>query len=425
MTNASTTLEEKIQNLPFMIYKTQEWKNIFNDVLDESQKAEFEGSASQLALLKALKEMGSLVKQHAEAVAKITQESIEEEIKDAFAHHTSSSSGTQSADKGPAKPKLSEPPIFSGSDGKIKFTEWMDKILIWIDYQELKNDKDKITLASARLTGAATKYVLPWTKKIISGKPVDWDEFIKDLKRIYGQRNTEEGHKEEFDEFVKDTGAARRDFISHMEKFRTLAELSQYDDKYIINKLNKLLDSQTRVVIITSQTNAKNTFPTKWREYLEKVVEIHKAFKTAREDVYDEVKREPKEQKSDDPKPKKKPTTRNTVPSRTYPARENSARRTDKWCTRCERNNHNTDECFFTKRDEKKKKESEKEHKVAGPSKPADKPSFKKDFKKDFKGKSRAVRAAKIESDDDRQYETPNEQDSAEEVEELLEERPK
>ncbi|KAI0689204.1 hypothetical protein BC835DRAFT_1418713 [Cytidiella melzeri] len=88
------------------------------------------------------------------------------------------------------QPKIGEPPEFNGTDGKVKFNEWLNKISLWLVHENVATDRQRIAVAMNRLSGAAAQYMEPWIKKLTKGQTTGtWEEFENKLKVQYGQRD--------------------------------------------------------------------------------------------------------------------------------------------------------------------------------------------------------------------------------------------
>jgi hypothetical protein len=81
------------------------------------------------------------------------------------------------------QPKIGEPPEFNGTDGKVKFNEWLNKVSLWLVHEGVATDKQRIAVAMGRLSGAAAQYMEPWIKKLTKGETLgSWEDFIGELR---------------------------------------------------------------------------------------------------------------------------------------------------------------------------------------------------------------------------------------------------
>jgi hypothetical protein len=80
---------------------------------------------------------------------------------------TSTASGTTSvpAPASRSKPKIADPPKFKGNKtGKITLEQWLQKVGIWLRYQDIKSDEDKITTTLMYLEGELSP---SWTTTLL------------------------------------------------------------------------------------------------------------------------------------------------------------------------------------------------------------------------------------------------------------------
>ena len=170
-------------------------------------------------------------------------------------------------------PKLADPPEFNGTDGKVKFTEWLNKLNLWLVHEKITSDAMKITAAMGKLSGAAASYMEPWIEALTTGQTLGtWAEFLAELKVQYGQKDEKEGAKKEITALFNNTDLARKNFIKYAEKFRTLGRLSGYTDGLLIEKLELVIDQPMRLALIGRMGHLPNT----WGKYLDLLLELYK-----------------------------------------------------------------------------------------------------------------------------------------------------
>jgi hypothetical protein len=140
------------------------------------------------------------------------------------------------------QPKMAEPPKFSG-ESKVKFGEWKDWVLLWFSHKNVIMDKQQITMALAHLTSSAACYMKPWIERLESGQTIGtWDKFIQEMKVQYSQRNEKEGAKNEITALFKNKTLASKNFIDYCKKFCTLGCICGYQDNFMINKLDRVME---------------------------------------------------------------------------------------------------------------------------------------------------------------------------------------
>lgn len=57
--------------------------------------------------------------------------------------------------------KISKPPEFDSTDGKIKFQEWINKIHLWFVHEGIVTDRHHIAVAMNKLSSSAAQYMEP------------------------------------------------------------------------------------------------------------------------------------------------------------------------------------------------------------------------------------------------------------------------
>ena len=175
---------------------------------------------------------------------------------------------------GSRQPKIGEPPIFKGSDDKIKLEEWRNLISLWCAHEGITTDKQKIVTALSRLQGPAHKYMASYYDRVGRGQDLGtWDAFMDELAQIYGQRDDKEGAKKEITALFNNKDLAAKDFIKYAERFRTLGRLTGYDDELLIDKLREVVSRDMRIALVG--TRGSNV-PKKWTEFLDMLLDFYR-----------------------------------------------------------------------------------------------------------------------------------------------------
>ncbi|KAH9896412.1 hypothetical protein C8Q73DRAFT_642514 [Cubamyces lactineus] len=175
---------------------------------------------------------------------------------------------------GSRQPKIGEPPIFKGSDDKIKLEEWRNLISLWCAHEGITTDKQKIVTALSRLQGPAHKYMASYYDRV--GRSQDlgtWDAFMDELAQIYGQRDDKEGAKKEITALFSNKELAAKDFIKYAERFRTLGRLTGYDDELLIDKLREVVSRDMRIALVG--TRGSNV-PKKWPDFFDMLLDFYR-----------------------------------------------------------------------------------------------------------------------------------------------------
>ncbi|OSC96532.1 hypothetical protein PYCCODRAFT_1448464 [Trametes coccinea BRFM310] len=175
---------------------------------------------------------------------------------------------------GSRQPKIGEPPIFKGSDDKIKLEEWCNLISLWCAHEGITTDKQKIVTALSRLQGPAHKYMAWYYDRVGKGQDLGtWDAFMDELAQIYGLQHDKEGAKKKITALFSNKDLAAKDFIKYAERFRTLGRLTGYDDELLIDKLREVVSRDMRIALVgTRGSNA----PKKWPDFLDMLLDFYR-----------------------------------------------------------------------------------------------------------------------------------------------------
>jgi hypothetical protein len=285
------------------------------------------------------------------------------------------------------QPKIGEPPEFSGSDQKVKFTEWFNKVSLWLVHEGLVTDRQRIAVAMTKLTGAAAQYMEPWIQKLTSGGTVGtWTEFVDELKVQYGQNDEKEGAKKELTALFANKDLAHKNFIKYAERYRTLGRISGYEDQLLMDKLEAVIEREMRLVLIGWQGSGANTLPTNWREFLNLLLNLYKQVhpEKAEGHIFSKGHADGTVPMDVDTMEKKKKGKKG---KHGKSAEANSTEKKDKFCHICNTSgSHNTADCFYN---------------AKNPNARANKDKAKKDGKKDGKEErpKKKIRGVQSESD--------------------------
>src|SRR4051812_38487522 len=245
--SSDTEMMKRLKEIKFPKHDAEKWGQIFTEGLSAEETKDFRDMpAIGYALNRAIDEMSVLSTQYLEQIIGILGSVIKEQEDRIYEIRTTGKDGVG------RKPKLPDPPVFNGAGGDMKFGEWVDKVQLWISYENVVSDRHKIILTTLRMSGAASKYVTSWTRKAAdTTKLVSYNSFITELKQIYGQRDEQDGAKKEFNELCRNEDFTHRNFIKFAERFRTLAKLCEHPSSHIIDRLEKMLDKEMRISIAT------------------------------------------------------------------------------------------------------------------------------------------------------------------------------
>lgn len=318
---------------------------------------------------------------------------------------------------GSRQPKIGELPEFNGTDGKVSFNEWLDKVQLWVVHEGVTTDRQRIAIAMNKLSGAAARYMRPWIQNLASGGTIGtWPEFISELRVQYGQKDEKEGAKKELTALFANKDLAQKDFVKYAERFRTLGRLTGYDDELLIDKLDLVVEKDMRLVLIGYKR--ANQLPTKWTEFLDLLLDIYKNVhpEKAQDKIFSKDKDNhgaPMDVDSAESKKGKKKQSKGK--SREVNAADKN---TNKYCHICKMKNHNTEECRYNsrkdklsgssgekKKDERKKEEKPKGHKVrsaeTGQGSDDEETSTPKSLKVDSAELAKTTHISELDSDED------------------------
>ena len=244
------------------------------------------------------------------------------------------------------KGKVPEPPVFSGSENKMQVKDWINQIALFANLTGYQTDHQKILCALTRLRAPATTYMRAYYDKVEANQALGtWDNFVKELNSIYGQRDDKEGAKKELAQLWGNKELAKKNFVKFVEQYRTLARLVEYTDEVHIDKLRDVIPQELRNALIMYDVGGN--LPTKWEEYLALLMKAYKALhpEKAQGSIFGTAStsggatKDPNAMEIDEAKKKK--------------AKEaNSQEKTGKWCKHCaakgltrRAKTHNTADC--------------------------------------------------------------------------------
>lgn len=292
----------------------------------------------------------------------------------------------------PSQPQVSKmdpPPLYSGTDGKVTFEEWFNKVTLWFANQPSLTDHRKISLALSRLTESAGIYSQPWISLLEDkSETPKWEEFISELKAQYGNKDQKEVAKREITALFANKSLAAENFVKYAERFRTLGRMVGYEDELLIDKLDHVIDKDMRLVL-AGYAHSRTPMPEKWKDYLDMLLSIYKTIHKEKTEGHifgrTKVKDNSVPMDVDNVDKKKKKKNKKEV---------NSTDKSNKYCHICKMKGHNTDECNFNK---KGKQPQTSEKKKEGDTKKGG----KSDFQKKKKIRVIEVSASESEASDD------------------------
>ena len=178
-------------------------------------------------------------------------------------------------DHGMGRSKMPDPPTFSGSESKQDIRDWIRNIKLYTKHTGIIAEGQQIVFALGRLRSPATKYFVSYFDAVEQDKDLgSWATFAKMLTDIYGQKDELESAKKEFSALWSNKTLAHKDFIKYSEQFKTLGSLVDYEDKLLIDKLKEVAPTETHKTVTVF--GLIHGVPTKWQEYLDLLLKVHK-----------------------------------------------------------------------------------------------------------------------------------------------------
>jgi hypothetical protein len=176
---------------------------------------------------------------------------------------------------GVAKTKIPEPPTYAGSENKMQLEDWLNQMALFCAASGIVTDHQKIICALTRLRAPASTYMKDYFAKVQADQNLGtWDNFIRELKNIYGQRDDKEGAKKELTAIWANKELAKKNFVKFVERYRTLARIVEYPDEVHIDKLKDVIPDELRKSLIMYEIN--NLAPKTWDEYLQLLLKAYK-----------------------------------------------------------------------------------------------------------------------------------------------------
>lgn len=170
---------------------------------------------------------------------------------------------------------VSDVPIFSGSSDKMKLEEWLNQISLHCATTGTVTDHQKIVCALKRLRSPASTYMKKYYDDTNAGNDLgSWEDFVKELSTVYGTRDQKEGAREEIAKLWDNKSLAQKDFITYVERYRTLGKLVDYQDEVHIDRIKKCIPDELRKALV--MVGLGTQIPTDWKAFLELLLKIYK-----------------------------------------------------------------------------------------------------------------------------------------------------
>ncbi|PCH39528.1 hypothetical protein WOLCODRAFT_56532, partial [Wolfiporia cocos MD-104 SS10] len=178
------------------------------------------------------------------------------------------------------RPKITEPPKFSGPHDTIPSKEWLQKMGMYFADAKITTDEDKVRAALQRLTGAAYQYMSPVVDKIAAGQTSGhtWQSFASIIEKVYGKKTDKEIAEKEIEGYYGDEGKkkVKEDFFNWAQKFRTLGRLAEIDNNTLLSQTKRILPEKVRDTLATMESVPTFKMPTEWELYLDTCLDMYK-----------------------------------------------------------------------------------------------------------------------------------------------------
>ncbi|KZT08484.1 uncharacterized protein LAESUDRAFT_757718 [Laetiporus sulphureus 93-53] len=135
-------------------------------------------------------------------------------------------------------PKMAEPPKFSGKGSSLSLEQWIKKVQIWLNYNKVNTDKERIMQANSLVENGVADYMEEYNTLLSKDKnPSTWADFVKKLEMGYKMLDPKRTAQAKLDEHCEKKFSSMIDFA---EKFRSYAPQSGYSDEDLIVKVGWL-----------------------------------------------------------------------------------------------------------------------------------------------------------------------------------------
>ena len=144
-----------------------------------------------------------------------------------------------------SKAKVPELSTFAGSENKMHLHDQLSQIALYCLASSIIVDDQKIVCTLTRLRAPASTYMKSYYNKVQAGQGVgSWDNFVQELKNIYGQRNDKEEAKKELTALQVNKDLAKKNFVKYTEQYRMLARIVNYSNEVHIDKMKAVIPDE-------------------------------------------------------------------------------------------------------------------------------------------------------------------------------------
>jgi hypothetical protein len=169
---------------------------------------------------------------------------------------------TQDAYLKALKKLLKEPGDFDGE--RYKFDDWWETLNLWLTPYERLDDKAKISGTLVRMTkGEAATWAKLKIQDFNEGKLTSWDDFAKELKERFEDKNRIQKAANDLHNFVHTRGS----LIRYLDQFEELKTIAKTDDKTALGYLKRGIS----VKYMRQMFGTPNAVPDTYKELMEQL----------------------------------------------------------------------------------------------------------------------------------------------------------
>ena len=177
---------------------------------------------------------------------------------------------------GGIRPKLSQPPPFSGEKGSIKLKDWRNLVELWNKSQGVHTDTQRIVNALSLLRSPAADSLEHYFDR--NAKDQDLGtiaKFWETLEGTYGQLDRSATASRDLEKLLDNKNLAQKDLIKFSVQFKVLLDSSDkpFTDKYMIGKIHDLLEPQFKMFILGK---GKTNWPTRAPDFMQYILQAYK-----------------------------------------------------------------------------------------------------------------------------------------------------
>ncbi|KZT05192.1 uncharacterized protein LAESUDRAFT_760373 [Laetiporus sulphureus 93-53] len=173
--------------------------------------------------------------------------------------------------------KMPKPPKFSDKGSSLTLEQWIKKVQIWLNYNQVNTDKQHISQANALLEGGTSDYMEEYNDILSANQdPGTWADFVKKLEMGYKMLDPKRTAQAKLGEHCKKKFSSMIDFV---KKFRSYAPQSGYSDEDLIVKIRKHHPIYVQGIMSNVYIMTLTLIPNKWKDCLDMALRIESEYK--------------------------------------------------------------------------------------------------------------------------------------------------